>query len=50
MVGENLGTIPPNTALMIVTANNKRFQLYLTADEKKNALVRFIYEKSTGQK
>lgn len=50
MVGENLGTIPPNTALMIVTANNKRFQLYLTADEKKNALVRFIYEKSTGSK
>lgn len=50
MVGENLGTIPPNTALMIVTANNKRFQLYLTADEKKNALVRFIYEKSVGSK
>lgn len=50
MVGENLGTIPPNTALMIVTANNKRFQLYLTADEKKNALVRFIYQKSTGSK
>ena len=50
MVGENLGTIPPNTALMIVTANNKRFQLYLTADEKKNALVRFIYEKSPGSK
>lgn len=46
MVGENLGSIPPNTALMIVTANNKRFQLYLTADEKKNAMVRFIYEKS----
>lgn len=50
MVGENLGTIPPNTALMIVTTNNKRFQLYLTADEKKNALVRFIYEKSAGSK
>jgi hypothetical protein len=50
MVGENLGTIPPNTALMIVTANNKRFQLYLTADEKKNAMVRFIYEKSSVSK
>ncbi|MGA1378619.1 MAG: hypothetical protein ACO3Z2_01545 [Chitinophagaceae bacterium] len=45
MVGENLGTIPPNTALMIVTAGKERFQLYLTADEKSNALVRFIYEK-----
>lgn len=45
MVGENLGTIPPNTALMIVTAGDKRYQLYLTSDEKKNAMVRFIYEK-----
>lgn len=50
MVGENLGTIPPNTALMIVTANDRRFQLYLTADEKKNAMVRFIYEKSSAGK
>ena len=45
MVGENMGTIPPNTALMIINANEKRYQLYLTSDEKKNALVRFIYEK-----
>ena len=45
MVGENLGTIPPNTALMIITANDKRYQLYLTSDDKKNALVRFIYQK-----
>lgn len=44
MVGENLGTIPPNTALMIVNAGTKRYQLYLTSDEKKNAMVRFIYE------
>ena len=47
IVGENLGTIPPNTALMMVTAGNKRYQLYLTSDERKNALVRFIYEKPT---
>ncbi len=45
MVGENMGSIPPNTALMIVTAGDKRYQLYLTSDEKKNAMVRFIYEK-----
>ena len=44
MVGENLGSIPPNTALMIVNAGDKRYQLYLTSDDKKNALVRFIYE------
>jgi hypothetical protein len=47
MVGENMGTIPPNTALMMVMTNDKRYQLYLTADDKKNALVRFIYEKPT---
>ena len=45
MVGENLGTIPPNTALMIVTAADKQYRLYLVSDEKKNAMVRFIYEK-----
>lgn len=45
MVGENLGTIPPNTALMMVNAGDKRYQLYLTSDEKKNSLVRFIYQK-----
>jgi hypothetical protein len=44
MVGENLGTIPPNTALMIVNAGDTRYQLYLTSDEQKNAMVRFIYE------
>lgn len=44
MVGENLGSIPPNTALMIVNANDKRYQVYLTSDNKKNAMVRFIYE------
>lgn len=45
MIGENLGTIPPNTALLIVTANSKRYQLFLTSTGKKNAQVRFIYEK-----
>lgn len=44
MVGENLGSIPPNTALMMVTAGDKRYQLFLTSDERKNALVRFIYQ------
>ena len=45
MIGENLGTIPPNTALLIVTAGNKRYQLFLASNGKKNAQVRFIYEK-----
>ena len=48
MVAENLGDIPPNTALLIITAGNKRYQLYLTSTEKKNAQVRFIYENPRG--
>jgi len=45
MVGENLGTIPPNTALLIVTAGSKRYQLFLASNGKKNAQVRFVYER-----
>jgi len=44
MVAENLGSIPPNTALLIVTAGKNRYQLYLTSSGQKNAQVRFIYE------
>jgi hypothetical protein len=49
MIGENLGTIPPNTALLIVTAANKRYELSLASNGKKNAQVRFIYEKPNQQ-
>lgn len=45
MVGENQGEIPPNTALLIITAGKKRYQLYLASTERKNAQVRIIYEK-----
>ncbi|MGZ8544947.1 MAG: hypothetical protein ACXWV0_06600 [Flavisolibacter sp.] len=45
MVAENLGTIPPNTALLIVTAGAKKYQLFLASNGKKNAQVRFIYER-----
>ncbi|MFL5810476.1 MAG: hypothetical protein ACJ749_13210 [Flavisolibacter sp.] len=44
MIAENLGSIPPNTALLIVTAGSKRYQLFLASNGKKNAQVRFIYE------
>ena len=50
MVAENFGDIPPNTALLIITAGNKRYQLYLTSTEKKSAQVRFIYENPHGTK
>jgi hypothetical protein len=45
MVAENLGTIPPNTAMLIITAGSKKYQLFLTSTETKSAMVRFIYDK-----
>lgn len=46
MIAQNLGKIPPNTALLIVTAGTKRYRLYLTSTETKSAKVRFIYDPS----
>ncbi|HEX2609185.1 MAG TPA: hypothetical protein VHK91_17510, partial [Flavisolibacter sp.] len=46
MIADNLGTIPPNTALLIITAGSKKYQLFLASDKTKSAQVRFIYEKS----
>jgi len=45
MVAENLGRIPPNTSLMVVTAGEKRYEVRITSTEQKNALVRFKYVK-----
>ena len=45
MVAENLGRIPPNTSLMIVTAGDKRYEVRITSTEQKNAMVRFRYVK-----
>jgi hypothetical protein len=44
MIAENLGSIPPNTALLIVTAGEKRYQLFLSSTETKSAKVRFFYD------
>ena len=45
MVAENLGRIPPNTSLMVVTAGDKRYEVRITSTEQKNAVVRFKYVK-----
>lgn len=44
MVAENLGSIPPNTALMIITAGDQRYELFITSTEQKNAVVRVVYQ------
>jgi hypothetical protein len=44
MRAENEGSIPPNTALLIVTAGDKRYQIFLSSTESKSAKVRFVYD------
>ena len=39
MVAENLGSIPPNTSLMIITTSTKRYQAFISSTEQKNAKV-----------
>lgn len=44
MYAENLGSIPPNTALIIVTAGDKRYELYSSASLEENAVLVFEYK------
>lgn len=50
MVADNLGTIPPNTALMLVTAGKKTYQVFLTSDLQRNAKVIFEYKPQNDEK
>ena len=48
VVAENLGDIPPNTALMVITANGGRFrkEIFLASTEERNAKVIIEYRKA----
>jgi hypothetical protein len=41
MFAESLGEIPPNTALMVVKARDKRYEVNITSTEQTNGSVRF---------
>lgn len=43
MYAENLGEIPPNTALMIVTDGDKRYEVRITSDLQKSGTIRFVH-------
>lgn len=45
MVAENLGSIPPNTSVMIATTANNRYQVFISSNEQKNAKVVFDLKK-----
>lgn len=39
MVADNLGSIPPNTSLMVITTKYKRHEVFISSTEQKNAKV-----------
>jgi hypothetical protein len=46
MYADNLGSIPPNTALLVITAGAKKYEVRLASSEEKSAAIKFRYEKS----
>jgi hypothetical protein len=44
MYADNLGAIPPNTALMIVTDGTKRYEVRIESDTEKSGSVVFTHE------
>ncbi|WP_462252091.1 PKD domain-containing protein [Ferruginibacter sp.] len=44
MYAENLGSIPPNTALMIVYDAGKRYEISISSSKTSNGMVRFIFK------
>jgi hypothetical protein len=49
MYAENLGEIPPNTALMVVTDGDKRYEVRISSDLKNSGTIRFIHTPKTPQ-
>lgn len=47
MYAENLGEIPPNTALMVVHDGDNRYEARITSDTEKNGTIRFSYKPNT---
>lgn len=44
LFAENLGSIPPNTALIVVTAGGKRYELFSSASLQENAVLVLEYK------
>ena len=44
MYADNLGLIPPNTALMIITDGEKRYEVRISSDLKKSGTIRFVHK------
>jgi len=44
MYAENLGTIPPNTALMVVNDGPNRYEVRISSDLQKSGVIRFVHK------
>jgi hypothetical protein len=44
MYAENLGEIPPNTALMVVTDGENRYEVRISSDLEKSGVIRFVHK------
>jgi hypothetical protein len=49
MYAENLGTIPPNTALMVVNDGDNRYEVRISSDLQKSGVIRFIHKPKIRQ-
>ena len=49
MYAENLGTIPPNTALMVVNDGDNRYEVRISSDLQKSGVIRFVHKQKTKQ-
>lgn len=49
MYADNLGSIPPNTALMVVTDGGKRYEVRISSDLEKSGTIRFVHKPKTPQ-
>ena len=45
MVAENLGSIPPNTSVMIINTASNRYEVFISSSEQKNAKIVFDLKK-----
>jgi hypothetical protein len=44
VVAENLGIIPPNTAMVTITSGSKKYEVFIEANEQKNAAIVLEYK------
>lgn len=49
MYADNMGTIPPNTALMVVTAGEKKYEVRLSSSDQKSAVVKLRFDRKKAE-